>query len=133
MIYKRKRELEIFPTDDRINRSCYFRLMALAFIDILGSTPLTTYAFVRNLKAGIEPWTGWADMHSDYSTVLQFSSSVWKSLPDVVNELEFFRWLLVAFAFLNFAFFGFSEEARRHYRLVHTWLATRARSGEQAV
>ncbi|KAH9959376.1 GPCR fungal pheromone mating factor [Russula compacta] len=132
ILYRRGRELQIFLPDSSFNRSLYFRVMALAFIDILGSTPLTTYVLVRDLAAGVKPWTGWANTHSDYSTVPQVPSSFWRGLPNVVNELELFRWWLVAFAFINFAFFGFAEEARRHYRLVYTWLAT-ARSGEQAI
>ncbi|KAH9956847.1 GPCR fungal pheromone mating factor [Russula compacta] len=133
ILYRRERELQIFLTDSPINRSLYFRVMALAFVDILGSLPLTTYVLVHSLKGGVNPWTGWADMHSDYSTIPQLSSSFWRGRPYVANGLEFFRWLLVAFAFINFAFFGFAEEARRHYLLVYKWLATRSRTGEQAI
>ena len=115
-----------------ITRSLYFRLMALAFIGISGSAG-STYVLVLLLKAHVEPWTGWADMHSDYSTVLQFPSSFWKSVPNLVTQLELSRWLLVAYAFVNFAFFGFADEAHRHYRLVYTWLATRTRSGKQPI
>jgi hypothetical protein len=36
-----------------------------------------------------------------------------------------YRWLLVACSFVFFAFFGFGDEAGRHYRLVYTSLASR--------
>ena len=123
----------MFNASSFISRSRYFRLMALAFVDILGSIPLATYVLVCNVQAGIQPWTGWASMHEDFSSVYQIPSSTWKSVPDMASDLELSRWLLVSFAFINFAFFGFVQEARQHYRLVYTWLATKARSGKQAV
>ena len=39
--------------------------------------------------------------------------------------LEVFRWSLVLCAFVFFALFGFADEARQHYRLVYTTLASR--------
>ncbi|KAH9956848.1 GPCR fungal pheromone mating factor [Russula compacta] len=131
ILYRRERELQIFLPDSPINRNRYFRLMALALIDILGSTPLTIYGLVYTVKADF--MIGWIYTHSDYSTVRQYPSSLWRHVPYVATNVELSRWLLVGFAFINFAFFGFAEEARRHYRLVYTWLATRARSGEQAI
>ncbi|KAH9992962.1 GPCR fungal pheromone mating factor [Russula compacta] len=133
-LYKRERALEeILKTCGSINRSRYFRLMALASVDILGCIPLGIYVLVRNVRQGIEPWTGWANMHQNFSSVNQFPSAHWRSVPDVVSCLEFFRWVLVVIAFIFFAFFGFAQEARQHYRLVYTCLATKARSGKRAV
>ncbi|KAH9983018.1 GPCR fungal pheromone mating factor [Russula compacta] len=126
-LYKRERALkETLETSSLISRSRYFRLMAYAFVDMLGCIPLGTYVFVRCVQEGIEPLTGWTNMHKDFSSVLQIPSSAWGSVPDAVSFLEFFRWILVVVAFLNFAFFGFAREAREHYRLVYTWLATKA-------
>ena len=133
-LYKRERALEeILKTCGSINRSRYFRLMALASVDILGCIPLGTYVLVRNVRQGIERWTGWANMHKDFTSIEQIPSASWRSQPDVVTCLEFFRWVLVVVAFIFFAFFGFAQEACHHYRLVFTWLATKARSGRQAV
>ncbi|KAH9964747.1 GPCR fungal pheromone mating factor [Russula compacta] len=133
-LYKRERALEeILKTCGSINRSLYFRLMALAFVNILVCIPLGPFALVWNLQGGIKPWTGWANMHKDFSSVTPVPSSYWKSVPYIAFDLEFFRWFLIAMAFTNFAFFGFAQEARQHYRLVYTWLATKARSGKQAV
>ncbi|KAH9976062.1 GPCR fungal pheromone mating factor [Russula compacta] len=118
-LYKRERALEeILKTCGSINRSLYFRMMAYASVDILGGIPLATYVLVRNVREGIEPWTGWANMHKDFSSVKQFPSSHWRSVPELASGLEFFRWVLVAAAFVNFSFFGFAQEARHHYRLV---------------
>ncbi|KAH9992961.1 GPCR fungal pheromone mating factor [Russula compacta] len=133
-LYKRERALEeILKASGFVSRSLYFRLMAYASVDLLGCIPLGTYVLIRNFQEGIEPWTGWANMHKDFSSVNQFPSSYWKSVPDIASSLEFFRWVLVAIAFVNFGFFGFAQEARHHYRLVYTWLTTKGRSGKRAV
>ena len=112
-------------SNSSLNRSRYFRLMALASIEILGTIPLGTWAIVTNAESGVTPWTNWADMHRDYSLVLQLPSSYWKNLPSLANSLETMRWAYVACAFIFFGFFGFAHEARQHYRLVYTSLATR--------
>lgn len=125
-LYKRKREMdEILPANGLINRSRYLRLMALASIDVLGCIPLGAYVLVRNVMRGVKPWTNWDDMHRDYSSVQQYPSAYWKSVPDIVTRLEFYRWMLVVAAFIIFALFGFADEARQHYRLVFTWLVTK--------
>src|SRR5712675_892959 len=94
-----------------INRGRYFRLMALASVDALGSTPLATYVLVRNAKLGVVPWKSWADTHRHYSHIFQLPASFWKNEPTVVRGLEMFRWLIVACAFTFFAFFGLGDEA----------------------
>jgi hypothetical protein len=106
-------------------RGRYFRLTALSAIEILGTIPLGTYFIVRDAKAGVTPWKGWADTHSHYSAIPQVAGFIWKNDPQTVHDLELFRWLLVACAFIFFAFFGFGDEARQNYRRVYTSLAIR--------
>jgi hypothetical protein len=96
----------------------YLRLMAISTTEILGTVPLATFYIVQNAKLGITPWTGWASMHSHYSAVEQVAGFTWKNDPQMAFVLEMFRWSLVACAFLFFALFGLSFEAReRYYRL----------------
>jgi pheromone a factor receptor len=108
-----------------LNRSRYFRLMALASINILGITPLAIYWLVYNATNGVKPWVSWADTHSFYSRIPQIAAFQWKSNHAVVVGLEGYRWSLVACAVEFFAFFGFADEARHYYRLVYTSFATR--------
>jgi len=112
-------------TNRTLNRSRYFRLMALSSVEILGTIPLGTYWIVFNARKGVRPWKSWAWQHADYSRVEQIPAFAWKANPGAVTGLEAFRWSLVACAFIFFAFFGFADEARQHYRLVYTSLATR--------
>lgn len=108
-----------------LNRSRYFRLMALSSIEVLGTLPMGIYWIVYNAKNGVEPWVSWEDTHSFYSRIPQFASFIWKNNHAMVVGLEGYRWSLVACAFVFFAFFGFADEARQHYRLAYTTLASR--------
>jgi len=124
--YKREAQFKQFMSSNRnLNRGRYFRLMALSGIEILGTIPIGTYVIVHNIKLGVGPWISWENVHSDYSRVMQVPGFVWKNNLDVYNGLEMFRWLIVACAFIFFGFFGFAAEARQHYRLVYTSLASR--------
>jgi len=99
--------------------------MVLASVDMFGSIPLAAYVIARNAKIGVIPWKSWADTHYNYSRVMQIPAFVWKNDPVLVQGLEMYRWVLVACAFVFFAFFGCADEARRHYRLAYTSLASR--------
>ncbi|KAI9509915.1 STE3-domain-containing protein [Russula earlei] len=124
--YDRGRQFQqIMTFTNGVNRSRYFRLMALSSVDMIASVPLATYVIVHNAKLGLTPWISWSDTHSNFSRVIQVPAFVWKNDPAHIDSLEMFRWVLVACAFVIFAFFGFAEEARKHYRLVYTSVASR--------
>ncbi|KAF8468714.1 STE3-domain-containing protein [Russula ochroleuca] len=123
--YKRQRQFrQIMVHSQGLNRSRYFRLMALSATEILGTIPLGTYFIVSNAK-GVRPWESWAEMHRHYSKVIQVPSIVWENDPYLAGGLGVFRWSMVASAFVFFAFFGFADEARQHYRRVYTSIASR--------
>jgi hypothetical protein len=98
--------------------------MAISSIEILGTIPLGTYIIVQHAKDGVTTWTSWADIHRHYSVVVQVAGVIWKNDRIVSIEIEMFRWSLVACAFIFFAFFGFADEARQHYRRVYSSLAS---------
>jgi pheromone a factor receptor len=125
-LYKREHQFrQVISSNRNLNRSRYFRLMALSSLEILGTLPMGIYWIVYNAKNGVEPWVSWADTHIFYSRIPQFASFLWKNDHAIVVGLEGYRWSLIACAFLFFAFFGFADEARLHYRLVYTTLASR--------
>jgi len=115
---------QFFSSNRNLNRGRYLRLMALSATEILATIPLGTYIIVRNAKRGVYPWISWENVHRDYSRVIQVPASVWKEDKSTYDQVEMFRWLIVASAFIFFGFFGFSDEARQHYRLVYTSLAS---------
>jgi len=108
-----------------LNRGRYLRLMVLSSVEIFATIPLGTFVIVHNAKHGVSPWISWEHVHRDYSRVIQVPASVWKEEPFTSLGIEFFRWVLVASSLIFFAFFGFADEARQHYRLVYTSLASR--------
>ncbi|KAI0274471.1 pheromone A receptor-domain-containing protein [Russula aff. rugulosa BPL654] len=76
----------------------YLRLMAISTTEILGTVPLGHFTSCK-MRSWVAGFT-------------------WKNDPQMAFGLEVFRWSLVACAFLFFALFGLSFEAReRYYRL----------------
>ncbi|KAI0271185.1 pheromone A receptor-domain-containing protein [Russula aff. rugulosa BPL654] len=121
--YKRRQNFVQLTTS--ANRGRYLRLMAISSVEILGTIPLGTYYIVASVKWGLEPWKGWAVVHSHYSEVVQIAAFIWRAEPQAVLALEMSRWSLVACAFLFFALFGLSDEAREHYCRLYNSLARR--------
>ncbi|KAI6009692.1 pheromone A receptor-domain-containing protein, partial [Pisolithus marmoratus] len=100
--------------------SQYFRLMGLAGVEVLGTVPIGAYIIYRNATdSNIQPWISWANVHYDFSYVPQYPSSVWQENLQLAGSLHMTRYLFVACATIFFAFFGFSDEARRNYRLAY--------------
>ncbi len=125
-LYRRRRQFgQIMSSNHGLNQNRYLRLMCLALIEILGTIPACSFLLAYSFKLGYLPWVSWADTHSDFSRVIQVASNIWKPYSVLHSVVEFFRWSFVACAFIFFAFFGFADEARRHYRLVYTSLASR--------
>ena len=123
--YKRHRQFkEITSSNPGLSRSRYIRLMAISSTELFVTIPLGTYYIVYNAKNGVTPWISWANTHSNYSTVNQIAAFIWKNDPAAVTGLELYRWSLIFCSFVFFAFFGFADEARQHYRRVYTTLAS---------
>jgi len=124
--YNRQRQFnQLMSASQGLTRSRYMRLMAIGFIEVLGTIPIGTYIIVYNARLGIVPYVSWAHTHSNYSQVAQVPSSIWRNEPSLNIGAEMYRWLLVTCAFVFFALFGFADEARNHYRRVYTSLASR--------
>lgn len=124
--YRRRRQFsQIMSSNRGLNQSRYVRLMCLAMIEVLGTIPLSSWVLATNVKQGFAPWVSWSNTHLDYSRIVQVASIIWKTDHLLHILFEFYRWSLVLCAFIFFAFFGFADEARKHYRLVYTSLASR--------
>jgi pheromone a factor receptor len=93
--------------------------MALATTEILLTTPLAIFIIWLDATAlPVEPWRGWADTHLAFSRVEQIPALFWRTNHLVVVSLELSRWVTPLCAFVFFGYFGFGDEARKHYRLV---------------
>ena len=117
---------EFLSSNKSLTVSRYFRLMALACTEILCTTPLAIFITWLNLTAQpVEPWKGWSDTHFDYSRVEQIPSILWHQNNLLVIGMELSRWVVPFLAFVFFGYFGFAEEARKHYRLAFWAVAKR--------
>ncbi|KIJ93455.1 hypothetical protein K443DRAFT_684535 [Laccaria amethystina LaAM-08-1] len=96
----------------------YFRLMALAMTEICFTIPLSIFMIWLNATSSpIGPWRSWDDTHFAFSRIEQIPAVLWRSNHILVMAMEFSRWVTPLCAFTFFAFFGFADEAKRHYRL----------------
>ncbi|KAJ7455421.1 pheromone A receptor-domain-containing protein [Mycena latifolia] len=104
----------------------YFRLMALATIELAFNTPISSYGLYLNVtQSPIQPWVSWANTHFDFGTIDQWPAFLWRADQKTVVAVELSRWAQVFCAFIFFAFFGFAAEARKHYRMAFWAVATR--------
>lgn len=103
-------------SNSSLTMSRYFRLMALAFCEILFTTPLAIFNIWLNATVSpIGPWRSWEDTHLVYSRIGQVPAFVWRSKPVLAISVETTRWVAPLCAFVFFAFFGFADEARKNY------------------
>ena len=106
--------------------SRYWRLIALASTDFCFIIPLATWNIVANAEWGVvSPWVSWDDTHWGYSRVFQFPRPLINLAPFGTAPLETQRWASVVCAVVFFAFFGFADEAKKHYRLLASTVTKR--------
>uniref|UniRef100_A0A8H7Y347 Pheromone receptor n=2 Tax=Psilocybe cubensis TaxID=181762 RepID=A0A8H7Y347_PSICU len=124
---KRQTEFkEILSSNSNLNSNRFFRLMALAGIEVICCIPLSITTMVLNATRGVvNPWISWEDTHWGFSRVDQIPAVLWRSTADSNVSVEMSRWLLIVCGLVFFAFFGFADEAQRHYKLAMNSVAKR--------
>jgi len=109
----------ISSKNSSMNTSRYFRLMLLAFVDMMCTVPLGTYSIYISTKGvPLAPWISWSDTHFDFARVQLVPALVWRSDPSFETSVELTRWLSPFSALIFFGLFGFANEAQKNYRLV---------------
>jgi len=127
LFWKSSRQLrEMLGSNKSVSSNRYIRLIALSSVTILISLPINLYlVYFDACVIPVSPWISWDDTHAHYSRVAQTPSFIWRSQPVLQTVLEAYRWLTVLAAFIFFAFFGFAEEARKHYRMAYSFASSR--------
>lgn len=114
---RRAQFAQYLAANSSLTANRYFRLMALAGIELLFNIPINAYGLYLNITASpIYPWLGWADAHFDWYQIDQYPAVLWRSSTRTVVTFELSRWAVVFCGLLFFAFFGFADEARKQYR-----------------
>lgn len=109
-----------------LNFNRYFRLMALAVVNMLFLLPLGIYTMIVNTtESPIYIWRGLSDLHYDFSAVDQYPAIIWRANPLAQASVMFSEWSFIGCALLFFVFFGFGDEALRHYRQVYEMITKR--------
>ena len=118
----------------------YARLMLLCIVTLLLTTPISAFSLALNLTSTlIVPYRGWDDLHWGYSRVDKIPAIIWTGRlgrnENVAIAVEMSRWLSVVCAVVFFAFFGFTEEARKGYTRMWIRLVNllRALQGKDAI
>jgi pheromone a factor receptor len=123
---RRKQFRDLVTTNGHLTYSRYWRLVALASLDFCITIPLALWGIIANtLWSEVHPWVSWADTHWGYSRVFQFPRILLDQQPIVLYSLETTRWAAVLCAFIFFGFFGFADEAKKHYRLLASTVTKR--------
>ena len=118
-----------------LTTSRYCRLMVLAAANVLFAVPLTIYTIVINLRRGLYPYRGLADLHSNFGRVDCVAAVIWRQDPQSVTVINFRIWTPILCAFFFFLMFGFTAEARAQYKRALAWMTKpfgAARPGERA-
>ncbi|KAF8630091.1 hypothetical protein AX17_005489 [Amanita inopinata Kibby_2008] len=116
-----------------LTMSRYIRLIALAMTEMMFITPLAIVIIVLNATTTkIGPWISWENTHYAYSRVEQIPGFIWRSNQLLVVSMELTRWSAPFCAFVFFAFFGFAEEARKHYCMVFDTIKNKVGLGRRS-
>jgi hypothetical protein len=126
-LFKTRRQYSqvLSGAESDLNMTRYFRLMALAVIEVFLKFPSTLFAAVYTFSASqIRPWVSWADTHQYSSQVRVYSYEVFSAQPGDKRIFNLSLWSTVGDAFLFFMFFGLSSEARQDYKQIFSRIAT---------
>ncbi|VDB95518.1 unnamed protein product [Peniophora sp. CBMAI 1063] len=132
VFYRHNREIKHFlQSNDSVSRTNYFRILALASIDVLLTLPIGIATIVLNVKdlltSGPIPfYYGWNYDHTDWQPEsVTYAEIVSDGLFEVA-QFYFTHWTSPILAFVIFGLFGVTKEARVSYwRVIYTiggWL-----------
>ncbi|KAJ7732230.1 pheromone receptor Rcb2 B43 [Mycena maculata] len=100
-----------------LTTSRYLRLMLMSVIQMVWSLSITSYILWFTLMAvPLRPWTGWADVHSNFSRVDTYP--ILFVPQEVLTSYYVSWWILPASTFIFVAFFAFGREAVDEYKQV---------------
>lgn len=107
-------------SNSALTPSRYFRLMSMSLFQMFWGSGLTAFNMWFTLKGGLRPWTGWADVHFNFSRVGLFPIALIP--PRIVTYTYILWWSTPVSTIIFFAFFGFGQDAVKEYRACFSWL-----------
>ncbi|VDC06523.1 unnamed protein product [Peniophora sp. CBMAI 1063] len=132
VFYRHSREMNyFFQGNNSVTRTSHFRILTLASVDILLTLPtgiVTIVLIVKDLlSVGPFPfYFGWTADHTDWQPQSFLYADTVSVGPFTVADFYFTYWTSPTLAFVIFALFGITSEARASYwRIIRTvggWL-----------
>ncbi|VDC01599.1 unnamed protein product [Peniophora sp. CBMAI 1063] len=121
LFYRQSRDINHFlQSNDSVSRTNYFRILALASIDSLLTLPIGIATIVldveQTLSVGPMPfYFGWTYDHTDWQPEgFSYADTVAQG-TSTVAQIYFIQWISPILAFVIFALFGVTSEARASY------------------
>ncbi|VDB86999.1 unnamed protein product [Peniophora sp. CBMAI 1063] len=121
IFYRHGQEINHFlQSNDSVNRTNYFRILALASIDILLTLPLgiATIALIvkDSVSFGTVPfYFGWTHDHTEWQPQSYSYASIVSQGTSALAQFYFVFWTSPILAFVIFGLFGVTSEARASY------------------
>ncbi|TCD61605.1 a-factor receptor [Steccherinum ochraceum] len=118
IILSRRRRMikKLLTPNKHLNMDRYLRLLIMAYLELLCTIPMSIYVLVFNSTQAIYEYRGLTDLHLGFDRVRQYPYEEWSASRMALVSIRQMSWTFVAMAFLLFALFGFTQEARNHYR-----------------
>ncbi|VDB95521.1 unnamed protein product [Peniophora sp. CBMAI 1063] len=120
--YRHSREIDNFlQSNSSVSRTNYFRILALASIDILLTLPIGIATIVLTVKAilltttSFPFYSGWTYDHTEWQPVAFSYANIVSGGTFSVAQLYFAQWTSPILAFAIFGLFGVTSEARASY------------------
>ena len=120
---------EFLRSNDSISRTNYFRIFALASIDIALTLPIGIANIVLASAESVAQarhlpfYEGWAFVHTDWEPVSFSYEGLLEAGTSTVAEVYFSQWTSPVLACVIFGLFGVTKEARASYmRAIRTVL-----------
>ncbi|VDC00590.1 unnamed protein product [Peniophora sp. CBMAI 1063] len=144
IFYRQGRDIDHFlRSNDSISRTNYFRVLALASIDILLTLPIGIAAIVLTVKDSMSQvgflvlYFGWTHDHSNWGPESFSYEELVTSRPSGAAQYFFIHWTSPVLAFIIFGLFGITSEARASYwraiYFVGSWFGLKPSPRERAV
>jgi len=107
-------------SNSALTTSRYFRLMAMAVVEIFWGILLIGINMWFTCRNGLRPWISWEDVHSNFSRVGLFPEILIP--PSVLRWTYFSWWSIPASSILFFSFFAFGQDAVKEYSACFQWV-----------
>ncbi|KAJ7899003.1 putative fungal pheromone GPCR, STE3-type [Mycena leptocephala] len=110
----------INASDSGLTTSSYIRLMSMTTVLGTWNAIIISIGMRATYGEGLRPWTGWSDVHSNFSRIQPYPND---GIPESILQLTYLLWAAVPISSLFFfLFFAFGNDAMKEYRRLFRWV-----------